>query len=256
MKSWFLFVDSSSSKIFSKLQKGLFVRGPWTYFSLYRNLLDCVYVILNKSQISIISPICCQVENGSCSWVGRYTYPVHLYQYMYSVITPFRLAVQPHPLALFVLIFSMSCTLYSLTLLQHNHTRSLYSVQPHPLAEQHPPLSVSITSSMCSLTCPLNKLSAHNFTCPLSTVQPHLVEVSSLDCSLYSLFCSLFRFTTSQLTMYCICTASAAHCPAQGGRAQHDFSLAWLEATWYSSGSGHGTTRNIAGSSMVLQNVY
>ncbi len=26
------------------------------------------------------------------------------------------------------------------------------------------------------------------------------------------------------------------------GRAQHDFSLAWLEATWYSSGSGHGTT--------------
>ncbi len=31
---------------------------------------------------------------------------------------------------------------------------------------------------------------------------------------------------------------------AQGGRAQHDFSLAWLEAAWYSSGSGHGPTRN------------
>ncbi len=30
----------------------------------------------------------------------------------------------------------------------------------------------------------------------------------------------------------------------QGGRAQHDFSLAWLEAAWYSSRSGHGPTRN------------
>ncbi len=29
----------------------------------------------------------------------------------------------------------------------------------------------------------------------------------------------------------------------QGGRTQHDFSLAWLEAAWYSSGSGHGTTQ-------------
>ncbi len=30
----------------------------------------------------------------------------------------------------------------------------------------------------------------------------------------------------------------------QGGRTQHDFSLAWLEAAWYCSESGHGTTRN------------
>ncbi len=34
-------------------------------------------------------------------------------------------------------------------------------------------------------------------------------------------------------------------CLKQEGRAQHDFSLAWLEATWYSSGSGHGTTGNM-----------
>ncbi len=32
--------------------------------------------------------------------------------------------------------------------------------------------------------------------------------------------------------------------PYQGGRARSDFSLAWLEAAWYSSGSGHGPTRN------------
>ncbi len=30
----------------------------------------------------------------------------------------------------------------------------------------------------------------------------------------------------------------------KGGRTQHDFSLALLEAAWYCSGSGHGTTRN------------
>ncbi len=30
----------------------------------------------------------------------------------------------------------------------------------------------------------------------------------------------------------------------QGGRARTDFSLAWLEAAWYSSGSGHGPTWN------------
>jgi hypothetical protein len=29
-----------------------------------------------------------------------------------------------------------------------------------------------------------------------------------------------------------------------GGRAQHDFSLAWLEAAWYCSESGHGTTQH------------
>jgi hypothetical protein len=32
--------------------------------------------------------------------------------------------------------------------------------------------------------------------------------------------------------------------PNQGGRARTDFSLAWLEAAWYSSGSGHGPTWN------------
>ncbi len=36
----------------------------------------------------------------------------------------------------------------------------------------------------------------------------------------------------------------ASECAPQGGRAQHDFSLAWLEAAWYSSGSGHGPTWN------------
>jgi hypothetical protein len=30
----------------------------------------------------------------------------------------------------------------------------------------------------------------------------------------------------------------------QGGRARTDFSLAWLEAAWHSSGSGHGPTGN------------
>jgi hypothetical protein len=30
----------------------------------------------------------------------------------------------------------------------------------------------------------------------------------------------------------------------QGGRAQHDFSLAWLEAAWYFNEGGHGTTGN------------
>jgi hypothetical protein len=30
----------------------------------------------------------------------------------------------------------------------------------------------------------------------------------------------------------------------QGSRAQHDFSLAWLEAAWYSSESGHNTTQH------------
>jgi hypothetical protein len=31
---------------------------------------------------------------------------------------------------------------------------------------------------------------------------------------------------------------------AQGGRTRHDFSLAWLEAVWHCSGSGHGPTGN------------
>ncbi len=30
----------------------------------------------------------------------------------------------------------------------------------------------------------------------------------------------------------------------QGGRAQLDFSLAWLEAAWYFSEGGHSTTQN------------
>jgi hypothetical protein len=33
-------------------------------------------------------------------------------------------------------------------------------------------------------------------------------------------------------------------CGVQGGWARADFSLAWLEAAWYSSGSGHGPTWN------------
>ncbi len=39
-------------------------------------------------------------------------------------------------------------------------------------------------------------------------------------------------------------TTQVANRLDQGGRAQLDFSLAWLEAAWYSSGSGHGPTRN------------
>ncbi len=36
----------------------------------------------------------------------------------------------------------------------------------------------------------------------------------------------------------------SALCIGQGGWAQHDFSLAWLEAARYFSEGGHGTTRN------------
>jgi hypothetical protein len=94
------------------------------------------------------------------------------------------------------------CTVYSLT----------------RFAVKHLPLAESITSSLCSLTRPLNKLSAQSPTCPLcslvwSSVQPRLLAVQSnlFIVQLYHIFVPAL---TSQLTMYCICTASAAHCPA------------------------------------------
>jgi hypothetical protein len=132
----------------------------------------------------------------------------HLYQYVYSVITPFRLAVQPHPLC--TLCPHLLNVLYSLILLLHSLTRLLYS----------------ITSSLCCLTRRLSKLSDHSPAflahCPLSSfvwssIQPWLLAVQPL-LFIVQFYQILVPVLTPQLTMYFMysvhCTSSPAHCPA------------------------------------------
>ncbi len=61
----------------------------------------------------------------------------------------------------------------------------------------------------------------------------------SFPYTLYTLYHSLLQLSGQKFPPV---PPFLSHGPTQGGWAQQDFSLAWLEAAWYCSGSGHCTT--------------
>jgi hypothetical protein len=66
--------------------------------------------------------------------------------------------------------------------------------------------------------------------------------------NLNEIVCSRIRLQTTlgSCTVCCLLGSGGGAGGVGGdkGVTQHDFSLAWLEAASYCSGSGHGTTRN------------